>query len=107
MESLIPVVIGLVEQLLPVLGASSSIQAAAPLVAKIINGLIVAAPFIRQEFTDLKPRVLAVIAALKADPATNAKQIEVLEQLEVGLDAEFDEAAAAALAEDAEAAAKS
>jgi hypothetical protein len=101
MEALVPLVLSLIEQALPAIAGSSALGTTAPMIAKIINTLVVLAPVISQEYKDLKPRVAAVITALKADPATNAAQIEVLEAQEVLLDAEFDDAAAAALAEDA------
>jgi hypothetical protein len=100
MEALIPLVLSLIEQALPLIGASSSVTAAAPMVAKAINMIVALTPFIKAEYADLKPRFVAIIAAYKADPATNAAQIAVLEQQEVALDADFDQAAADALAED-------
>lgn len=101
MESLIPIILGLLEQALPLLGASPTVTAAAPMVAKAVQMIVAITPFIKQEYVDLKPRVKAIIAAYKADPATNLEQIAILEEQEVALDAEFDQAASDALAEDA------
>lgn len=107
MESLIPLILSLLEQALPMLGASSTVNAAAPMVAKAVNIIVALTPFMKAEYADLKPRFVAIIAAYKADPATNAAQIAILEQQEVALDADFDSTASDALAEDAAAAGKS
>jgi hypothetical protein len=105
MEALIPLVLSMIEQALPLL-AKAGAAAAPPAIAKIINVLVVLAPVIKQTYVELKPRFAAVILALKSDPAANLEQIKTLEDLAVGLDADFDSALADALAEDAAAAAK-
>jgi len=96
MEQLIPAAIGLISSLL------STTKLTTPLVTGIIDVVSAATPVIIQEYKDLKPIVSNIIAVVKADPATQIEQLEALKKSEVLLDADFDAAAAAALAEDAE-----
>ncbi len=100
MEALIPLVISLIESSLPLIAGKS------PLIAKTVGILTAVAPRIYSTYRELMPVVKRQIATLKADPATTDELIVELEAAEVILDAEFDETAAAALAEDAAAAAK-
>lgn len=72
----------------------------AALIEKIVAALIQIVPVVVKEYQDLVPIVRNIIAALKADPSTTAAQLEQLQALEVQWDAEFEAAAAAAIAED-------
>ncbi|GAB9224792.1 hypothetical protein ACFLEY_21765 [Bradyrhizobium sp. YCK136] len=72
----------------------------AALIEKIVAALIQIVPVVVKEYQDLVPIVRNIIGALKADPSTTAAQLEQLQQLEVEWDADFEAAAAAAIAED-------
>jgi hypothetical protein len=96
MELIIPAAISLISSLL------SSTKLTTPLITGIIDVVSAATPVIIKEYKDLKPIVSNIIAVIKADPSTQLDQLKALEQYEIQLDAEFDEAAAAAQAEDAE-----
>lgn len=96
MESLIPAAIGLINSLL------TSTKLTAPLISGIIDVVTAATPVVIQEFKDLKPIVANIIAVVKDDPATQVGQLEALKKSEVLLDADFESAATAALAEDIE-----
>ncbi|WP_459632326.1 hypothetical protein, partial [Bradyrhizobium diazoefficiens] len=72
----------------------------AALIEKIVAALIQIVPVVVKEYRDLVPIVRNIIGALKADPSTTAAQLEQLQQLEVEWDADFEAAAAAAIAED-------
>jgi hypothetical protein len=96
MEQLIPAAIGLISSLL------ATTKLTTPLVTGIIDVVTAATPVIIKEYKDLKPIVSNIIAVVKADPATQADQLEALKKAEVQYDADFEAAASAALAEDAE-----
>lgn len=96
MEQIIPAAINLISCLL------TSTKLTTPLIEGIISVVSAATPVIIKEYKDLKPIVSNIIAVIKADPSTQLDQLKALEQYEIQLDAEFDEAAAAAQAEDAE-----
>lgn len=96
MESLIPLVVSLLQQTLPLIAGK------APAIASAVSTVLAIAPVIASAYTNLKPVVGRIIAALKADPATTPDQITVLEAAEVIMDHDFDAAADAALAEDAQ-----
>lgn len=72
----------------------------AALIEKIVAALIQIVPVVVKEYQDLVPIVRSIVAALKADPSTTAAQLEQLQRLEVEWDADFEAAAAAAIAED-------
>ncbi|APO53442.1 hypothetical protein LUI11_15225 [Bradyrhizobium diazoefficiens] len=72
----------------------------AALIEKIVAALIQIVPVVVKEYQDLVPIVRNIIGALKADPSTTAAQLEQLQALEVQWDADFEAAAAAAIAED-------
>lgn len=72
----------------------------AALIEKIVAALIQIVPVVVKEYQDLVPIVRNIVAALKADPSTTAAQLEQLQRLEVEWDADFEAAAAAAIAED-------
>jgi ethanolamine transporter EutH len=82
---------------LPLLGNSSAIQ----LIEKIVASLVAIIPLIVKEAQELVPIVKNIITALKADPSTTAEQVAVLDAMSKRLDQEFEDAAAAALKEDA------
>lgn len=94
MTSIIPAIIALLGQLIPVIGTAS------PLVVQILNTLVAVVPVLVKEYIDLLPAVKNIIAALKADPATTAEQMAALEALDQQVDQAFEAAATAAQAED-------
>lgn len=94
MESLVPLVLGMIQRALPMIGGS------APVLKEVADIVVAVTPAVISTYKDLKPIVSNIIAALKADPATAREQIERLEAAEAQLDADFDAAADAALAED-------
>lgn len=77
----------------------------ASVTGKIISGLIALYPLIMSTYKDLKPVVTNIMTALRSDPSTTQAQLDVLDKFEAALDADYDEAYALALAEDAAAAA--
>lgn len=96
MEQIIPAAISLISSLL------ATTKLTTPLIEGIISVVSAATPVIIKEYKDLKPIVSNIIAVIKADPSTQMDQLKALEQYEVQLDADFEAAAAAAQAEDAE-----
>lgn len=86
----IQALLGLLEQLLPLLGAGSNVL----LIEKIIGTLAQFLPFILQEISALAGPVKNIIAALSANPATNATQLATLQTMDAQVDAAFDAAAA-------------
>jgi hypothetical protein len=96
MESIIPAGVALLQQLL------SNTSLTSPLIAKAVDLVSALVPVIVQEYKSLKPIVSNIITVLKADPSTQADQLKALKLSEAQIDADFDAAANAALAEDAE-----
>jgi hypothetical protein len=94
METLIPIVIGLIQQSLPFIAGK------APAIASAISIITAVTPTVVTTYKALKPIVGRIIATLKADPSTLPDQLAQLQAAEVLLDADFDAAAAAALVED-------
>ena len=72
-----------------------------PAVSQLITALIELLPTLVQLGEDLVPAVKNIIAALSANPATTAEQLDRLQQLDAQIDAAFEAAATAAEAEDA------
>lgn len=95
LTDLIPLALSLLQKVLP------SITGNSPAITAAVNVAVQAAPLVVETYQDLKPQLMNIIAALKADPATAPAELEKLEEAEKQLDADFDAAAAAALAEDA------
>lgn len=94
MTSIITLLLTLIGQLLPAVGASSSgIQ-------NIINALVAIVPALIQEAMDMVPIVQNIIAALKNNPATNAAQMVTLNDLDAQCDAAFEAAVTASEAND-------
>lgn len=91
----ITAILALIQQ---VLGASSP---SSSLISKIVVALIDLVPLIVKEYQVLLPVVQNIITALTADPSTTAAQMQTLKALNTQVDAAFEAAAAAALAEDA------
>jgi hypothetical protein len=96
MSALIPVIIGLIQQLLPVLSGAG----APAIIEKVLTVLVQVIPLLVDEYTALLPMVRNIIAALSANPATTAEQLATLAALDVQTDAAFEAAAASAVAED-------
>jgi hypothetical protein len=90
---IVQAVIALIEAILPNLTVSATVE-------KIIQALITILPAIVQEAQDLAPAVKNIIAALSSNPATTAEQLAALQALDAQVDAAFEQAAAAAQAED-------
>ena len=103
MTAIIPAIIALLGQLIPALGSSST----ASLVGQIIAILIQMIPVLVKEYQDLIGPVKNIIAALSANPATTADQLQTLQALDIAMDNAFEAAAAKAQAEDAAPAAPS
>lgn len=90
--------LGVIEQLAPLLGGGSLPQS---LTVTVIEALIKALPVAIQDARDLIPIIKNIIAALKVGSVTQ-QQWNDLHAMEKQIDADFDAAAAAALAEDRE-----
>lgn len=100
MEGLISISLGLITKLLPMIPALST-----PLVKDIVNTVAVATPVVISTYKDLKPIVANIIKGLKNSGNLTEEDWNALVEAEKLIDEDFDNAAAAALAED-EAAAK-
>lgn len=81
--------LGMIEELLPLLTSSAN----AALVDSIISTLSGFLPFIIQEISALYAPVKNIIAALSATPATNAEQAATLATLDAQIDTAFNAAA--------------
>ena len=92
MTAVISGVLAIIEQLIPLLGAST---ASTNLVTTIVAQLIQWLPIIVQEVQVLYVPVKNIIAALSASPATIADQAAQLAQLDAQLDTAFEAAAPA------------
>ena len=92
MSALIPIILSLLETILPSIGTSS-------VIAKVIETLIQIVPIIVQEVRDLLPMVKNIIAALKDNSAITADQMTQLETLDAQCDADFEAAATNAIAD--------
>jgi hypothetical protein len=90
MTILITSLLTLIEQFLPLLGASS---ANVTLIDTIITALTNALPFVIQEAEALVPPIKNIIEALSANPATTASQLAQLQALDASVDTAFDAAA--------------
>lgn len=86
----IQALLGMIEELLPLLTSSAN----AALVDSIISTLSGFLPFIIQEISALYTPVKNIIAALSATPATNAEQAATLATLDAQIDTAFNAAAA-------------
>jgi hypothetical protein len=84
------IVIALIEELLPLIGGSSSG------ITTILNALTQIVPLVIQEAADLLPAIKNIIAALIANSTTTAAQIAALQALDAQVDAAFEAAATAA-----------
>ena len=98
MDAVIQLSLGLLQQLLPSLGVAN-----AGLVSKIVEGLVALMPVLIKQYRDVLPMVKNVISVLKDHTAVTAEQITALQTIEAQIDADFETAAAKALAEDQEA----
>jgi len=98
MTSLITAVLSLLQVLAPNLGLTASTSG---LVTQVIAVLVELTPVAIQEAKDLLPMIKNIITVLKSDPSTTTDQLTQLRASEALIDAAFDEAAAAAEAEDA------
>lgn len=82
--------------LMSIAGATSE----ASTITSILNALIQLVPTLVQEYKDLVPEVKGIIAALSGNSATTADQLTTLAALDAQVDADFEAAATAALAQD-------
>lgn len=94
MTSIITLLLTLIGQLLPAVGASSAG------VQNIINALVAIVPPLIKEAMDMVPIVQNIIAALKNNPATNEAQLVTLNALDAQCDAAFEAAVSASVAND-------
>lgn len=92
--ALIPTALGLLQSVLPVIGAGTQIGKAIALLTQIV-------PLAIKTAQDVMPTIKNIIAALKSKDGITTEQWNELDKLEQQIDAEFDAAAAAAEAEDA------
>jgi len=99
LEQIIPLGVSLLQAALPSLSKLIG-DSKATFITKAVAFVAEAAPIVAKEYKDLKPIVQNVIVALKSDPSTLMDQLDKLEEAEKILDQDFDDAAAAALAED-------
>jgi len=93
MSTIVTAVIALIEAILPNITVSAVVE-------KIIETLITLLPAVIHEAQDLAPAVKNIIAALSSNPAATPDQITQLQALDAQVDAAFDQAAAAAAAQD-------
>src|SRR5690242_9487080 len=94
MTAVVTSILALLQSFLPLIASSENI-------AKIIVTLIQIIPIVVKEAQDLVQPIKNIIAALKMDPNATVQQIADLEALDAKVDADFEAAATAALAEDA------
>lgn len=85
----IQAMLAMIEQVLPMLTGAANVA----LVDSIISTLSGFLPFIVQEVETLGPPIRNIIAALSANPATNAAQAATLSTLDKQVDDAFDAAA--------------
>ena len=81
MSAVIPAIIALLGQLIPALGSSAT----ANIVTQIITILIQMIPVLIKEYNDLIGPVKNIIAALSANPATTAAQLQTLQALDIAM----------------------
>lgn len=94
LSSIVTAIVALLQTLEVTSAGSSTITA-------IINMLVQVLPVLVKEFQDLVPIVQNIIGALKSNTDITQAQLDALQTLEVQYDADFEGAAAAALAQDA------
>lgn len=92
MSAVIQTLLQLIQNLLPQIGVNSR------LVTTILNALIQLVPIAIQEAQDILPAIKNIIAALSANPATTTAQLATLQALDAQVDAAFEAAVAAYLA---------
>lgn len=95
MQAIIQLALTLLEQVVPQLAGAN-----APLITKIIEGLAALVPLLIKEYQAAIPFIQNVIVLIKSNGAVTADQLATLDQLEIQIDAAFEAAATAALAED-------
>lgn len=91
----IQLVLALLQQIVPQLASANG-----QLIAKIIAGLAVLIPVLIKEYKDLVPIVKNIIKVLKDSGKLTEDQWNTLIEMETKIDADFDQAASAALVED-------
>lgn len=90
----------MIASLLALLTSVAGLTGQASVIAEIISTLVSLVPTLVQEYKDLVNPVKNVIAALSANPATTSDQLATLKALDEKVDSDFENAAAAAEAED-------
>lgn len=98
MLSALTAILGLVQEVVPLLSTSGSI-------GTVISSLTTLLPTVVQEGKDLAPVVSTIISTLRSNGAITPAQLDQLDALESRYDDAFDAAATAATAEDDAAAA--
>ena len=86
--------------ILALLTSIAGLTGQASIITEIIATLTSLVPTLVKEYQDLVPIVKNIIAALSANPASTADQLATLAELDAKVDADFEAAATAALAED-------
>ncbi len=94
MATIIPAILALLQSIIPSLSSASAIT-------QIIATLTSIIPVIVKEVQDVVPMVKNIIAALKSNDVITPEQMTALEALDAQCDADFETAATAAQAEDA------
>jgi hypothetical protein len=90
MSLIITSVLAMIQALLPAITSTAN----ASIIAGVITALTNMLPFIIQEVEALVTPVKNIIAALSANPATDATQLAQLQALDQQVDAAFEAAAA-------------
>jgi hypothetical protein len=90
MSLIITSVLAMIQALLPAITSTAN----ASIIAGVITALTNMLPFIIQEVEALVTPVKNIIAALSANPATEATQLAQLQALDQQVDAAFEAAAA-------------
>lgn len=98
MQAVLTAILGLLAQIAP--------SATTTVIAKIVDALTALIPVVISTYKALLPIVQNVIQVLKGNGEVTPEQLAELDRMEAQIDAEFDAAADAALAEDATAAGK-
>ena len=91
MSILVTSVLAMIQALLPAITSTAN----AAMIGGIITALTNMLPYIIQEVSALVVPVKNIIAALSANPATEADQLSQLQALDQQVDAAFEAAAAA------------
>lgn len=90
LSTVVGAVLGLIEQVLPLLGTSAS---TATLIGQIVTTIEKIMPLLTDFIPQFYQSVKNIIQALTADPATTQDQLVALQALDAQIDAAFEAAA--------------